>query len=310
MVVEFKEIRKLTEDQARDYLESIRWPEGPVCVHCGCMEVTKLRGKSTRPGVYKCKTKGCRKKFTVTVGTIFERSHIPLKTWLEAFAHLCAAKKGVSALQLQRMLGLGSYQTAWHMAHRIRHAMEAGLFDPPLGGFGKDVQADEMFHGGKPGNMHRAKRPGRKGVSSKVAILGLVEPGGRAVTIPIGRVSKAKIRKHLRAHVAKESRLVTDDSNAYQEIGQEFEGGHDTVNHGAGQYVRQGERGTVSTNEIESYWALLRRGITGSYHHISEAHLHRYCNEFAFRWSHRGVTDAERTRAAIEGAEGRRLTYS
>ncbi|HYC56694.1 MAG TPA: IS1595 family transposase [Candidatus Binatia bacterium] len=159
----YRQIRKLSEEGAREYLESLRWPDGPVCVHCGCVDVAKLGGKSTRPGVYKCRTSGCRKQFTVTVGTIFERSHIPLKTWLEAFALICASKKGISALQLQRMLGLGSYQSAWHMAHRIRHVMDNENGGGIFGGPGKDVMVDETFVGPKPGNLHKNKRPGHTG---------------------------------------------------------------------------------------------------------------------------------------------------
>jgi transposase-like protein len=307
--MDFAKIRKLTEDEAREYLENLRWPDGVACVHCGCVDVVKLAGKATRPGVYKCKTSGCRKQFTVTVGTIFERSHVPLKTWLEAFALMCAAKKGRSALELQRLLGLGSYQTAWHMCHRIRYAMETGMFTDPLGGPGKDVMADEMFHGPKPANQHRKKRPGKKGVSRKVAIMGLVEKGGRAIVVPIGHVTKAALKRNLDKYADKQSRLITDEAMPYRILGREFAGGHEKVLHKDGEYARGKGADMISTNEMESFWGLFRRGLIGSYHHVSKEHLARYCNEFAFRWSHRKINDGERTRIALKGTLGRRLTY-
>lgn len=248
-----KAIRKLTEGQAREYLECLRWPDGVACVHCGCVDVVKLAGKATRPGVYKCKTSGCRKQFTVTVGTIFERSHVSLKTWLEAFALMCAAKKGRSARELQRLLGLGSYQTAWHMCHRIRYAMESGIFTTPLGGPGVDVMADEMFHGGNPKNMHKSKRPRKQSGHREVAILGLIQPGGRAMTIPIGHVTAKAVRANLTAHASLESRPTTDAARPYQAIGREFEGGHETVNHTDGEYVCMVDGESISTNEIESH---------------------------------------------------------
>ncbi len=310
--MEFKEVRKLSEDQAREYLESIRWPDGAACVHCGSVEVTKLGGKAANRGVYKCRTKECRKQFTVTVGTIFHRSHIPLKTWIEAFSLVCSSKKGISALQLQRMLGLGSYQTAWHMAHRIRHAMDSEPLAGMLGGEGKDVIADESFFGGKPGNQPLAKRRNRRqGKSDKVAVFGLVEPGGRARSFPLGRGKTAlrDLSTHLKANASTKSRLLTDESMAYKKVGPEFEGGHETVNHARSQYVRTTDAGKISTNEIEAYWALLKRGVTGTFHHVSGEHLHRYCNEFSFRWSYRNVSDGERTRIALKAADGKMLTY-
>lgn len=294
------EISRLTEEEARDYFERVRWPNGPVCPHCSGADCsTKLGGDAHREGVYKCKA--CRKQYTCTVGTVMHRSHIPIRTWLMAFAILCAAKKGVSAKQLQRELGLGSYQAAWHMCHRIRHAMAK---EPLKGMLAGQVEVDETYVGGKPrkGTAEKAKT-GRG--TKKTPVIALVERGGDVRAMPIERVNARTLKKAIRENVDKASMILTDEWSAYQGIGKEFKRGHFTVNHGDGEYARGG----AHTNTAESYFALLKRGIYGSFHHVSKRHLHRYCDEFSFRWNSRKATDGERTREALRMAEGRRLTY-
>jgi hypothetical protein len=256
-------------------------------------------GGKARPGVWKCKA--CRKQFTVTVNTIFERSHIELRLWLMAFAIMCASKKGVSALQLQRQLGLGSYQSAWHMAHRVRHAMSQ---EPLKGMLAGRVEVDETYVGGKPRPGNNDGRKTGRG-TNKAAVVALVERDGRARAFPIERVNAATLKGAVRENVDRSAMILTDEWAAYQGLGKEFKGGHFTVNHGQGEYWRGG----AGTNTVEAFFALLKRGVYGSFHHVSKKHLHRYCDEFSFRWNHRRTTDGERTDAALRGAEGKRLTY-
>ena len=297
----FNRATKLTEEQAREYLESLRWPNGPRCVHCDSDNVAKLNGKATRPGVYKCRD--CRKQFTVTIGTIFERSHIPLVTWVMAFCLICSSKKGISALQLQRMLGLASYKSAWHMAHRIRHAMQ----NEPLNGLlSGTIEVDETFVGGKP--RKRRSQAERKGKpwTKKVPVVALIERGGNMRTRVPERVNGETLRAAVDEYVDKtRSRLMTDDLKAYRTIGRTFAGGHQFVRHSHEEYAR----GEAHCNTAESYFALLKRGVHGAFHHVSKKHLPRYCDEFAFRWNHRKVSDAERTEAALKLAPGCRLQY-
>lgn len=291
-------VSKLTEEQARETFERIRWPNGPVCPHCGSVEATKLEGKAHRPGLYKCK--GCAEQFTATVNTILEDSHLPIRTWLMAFAVLCSAKKGVSALQLQRQLDLGSYRTAWHLCHRIRHAMSK----EPLAGLLKGtVEVDETYVGGKPrkGSGNRGTGRGTK----KTPVVALVERGGRVRAMPVEHVGAKDLHKAIRDNVDHTSRLMTDEWHSYRGVGKDFAGGHERVNHSKGEYAR----GDVNTNTVESYFALLKRGVTGSFHHVSKRHLHRYCDEFSFRWNHRQINDSDRTAEVIKSTEGRRLSY-
>lgn len=293
------QLTKLTEDEARDYLESIRWPEGPVCPRCGCMDVTKLAGKSTRPGVYKCKAKGCRKPFTVTVNTIFERSHIKLREWVMTFHLMCSSKKGISAHQVHRSLGI-TYKSAWFMCHRIRHAMATGDFTrPKLDG---TVEMDETYVGGKQRGVGK-HRSGR-GTPNKTPVVALVERDGSVRTVVMPRVTAKNIRKHLRDNAETSAILMTDQLLLYRKIGRE-QAEHHTVIHGKGEYVR----GDAYTNTAESFFALLKRGIYGNFHHCSAKHLQKYCNEFSFRWDNRKTTDSERRDAALAGTEGKRLTY-
>lgn len=294
------EVSKFSEDEAREYLERLLWPAGPVCPHCGTVDqATKLEGKAHRPGVYKCRP--CRRQFTVTVNTIFHRSHIPLRTWIMAFSILCAAKKGISALQLQRQLGLGSYQSAWHMAHRIRHAMAR---DPLKGMLQGRIEVDETYVGGKPRPHSGVKaKPGRG--TAKTPVVALVERNGNVRAKPIERVDAKTLKTAIRENVDPSSMILTDEWAAYRGIGKEFKRGHFAVNHGAGEYARGG----AHVNTAESFFALLKRGVYGSFHHVSKRHLHRYCDEFSFRWNTRKAKDGERTTEALLSVGGRRLTY-
>lgn len=300
MGLNLTDVSKLTEDQARETFEHIRWPNGPVCPHCGSVEATKLQGKAHRVGLYKCQ--GCDAQFTATINTILEDSHLPIRTWLMAFAILCSSKKGVSSLQLQRQLGLGSYRSAWHMAHRIRHAMSK----EPLAGLLKGtVEVDETYVGGKPRKQHGQPKAKRGRGTKKVPVVALVERGGRVRAHKIERVNAKTLKSAIRENVDHSSTIMTDEWGAYRGIGKEFDGGHHVVNHSKGEYRRD----DASTNEAEAFFALLKRGIVGSFHHVSKQHLDRYCDEFSFRWNHRKTTDGERTIEAIKGAEGKRLMY-
>jgi len=304
--MDLAEISELTEDQSRAYLEQIRWPNGPVCPHCGSKESVRLQGKSTRPGLLKCKAKECRKQFTVTIGSIFEDTHISCRQWLIAFHLMVSSKKGVSALQLQRNLGLGSYRTAWHLAHRIREAMKKEPLASMLQGV---VESDETYIGGKPRPGMSAEPQKRGFGTKKTPVLVLVERDGPCVVRPIERVDSKTLKGTIEANVAKTAIIMTDELNRYRGLNKTF-AGHEHVNHGIHQYVKWLKDGTVvHTNTAESFFALLKRGHYGVFHQISKKHLHRYCNEFGFRWDHRNVTDGERMVAALKGAEGKRLTY-
>lgn len=294
------EIGRMTEEEARWFLESIRWPNGPACPHCGDTVVTRLQA-APRPGLIQCN--GCRGQFTVTVGTIFEDSHIPLHKWVLAFALMCSSKKGISALQLQRNLGLGSYKTAWHMAHRVRHAMTEGPFRKLLSG---KVEVDETYVG--PRKVHGSKHG--RGASRKVIVLALVERDrhgrpGRLIAKPVETISAKDLKGAIREHVHRSATILTDELPSYRGIGDEFRGGHHTVKHGAGEYARS----FAHVNHAESFFALLKRGVYGTFHHVSKKHLHRYANEFAFRWDHRKTTDGVRLTAALKAADGKLLMY-
>lgn len=287
-------------NKAREHLEALHWPNGPVCPHCGNCDperITKLAGKSTRSGVHKCKD--CSKPFTVTVGTIFEDSKIPLNKWLLAFRLLNGGKKGFSAHELHRSLGI-TYKSAWFMAHRIREAMKPS--DPaPLGG-GPDavVEADETYVGGKARNRaNRAPAP-------KKAVVALVERDGHARSFHVANVNAKTLRPLIVTNVDRRSHLMTDESPVYTSVGREFNG-HSVVNHSAKEYVTTG--GFKHSNTAENFFSIFKRGVIGTYHHMSEAHLARYCAEFDFRYNNRNITDAERTAEAVKGARGKRLMY-
>ncbi len=319
----FKQACKLDNNQAREHLEKLRWGGEPYCPHCGCLEVTKLQGKSTRPGVHKCKSKACRKQFTVTVGTIFEDSHIELRHWVMAFSLVCSSKKGISALQLQRMLGLGSYKSAWHLAHRIRWAMQNEPMQTILKG---TIEMDETYVGGKPPRVPRVKydlKPGENPPlprrfggpgeklntgrgTKKTPVAALIERDGKMRTKVLGRVDAKSLRAAVAERVdTEQSRLMSDEFQPYKNVGRMFKLAHDSVCHSAGEYSRDG----VHVNSCESFFALLKRGVHGTFHHVSKQHLQRYADEFAFRWNHRKITDAERTEAALMMAPNCRLQY-
>jgi transposase-like protein len=288
------------ENAARAFLEGERWPNGPFCPHCGSTDkIAALNGKSMGPGWYYCGD--CEDKFTIRVGSIFERSHVPLCKWLLAFRLMAGSKKGMSAHQMHRQLGV-TYKTAWFMGHRIRESMRSGPFDAsPMGGRGKIVEADETYIGRK---KRKAKGPGP---SHKHAVLALVERGGEVRSFHIGSTKMHAISPLVRANIAKESKLATDEASHYDAVGSEF-AGHLTVDHSKEEYVR----GEAFTNTAEGYFSIFKRGMKGIYQHCSEKHLHRYLAEFDFRYSNRialGVDDVERTARAIRGAEGKRLTY-
>ena len=287
--------------KAREYLEALRWPSGPECPHCGVVNQAKLlAGKSTRPGVYQCNA--CREPFTVTVGTVYERSKIALHKWLLATYLLSCSKKGMSSLQLMRMLGV-TYKTAWFMTHRIREAMRVDA-PTPVGGEGKTVEMDETYVGGLEKNKHLSKRVGHNAKGGKKPVFALVERGGEIRSTHVANVTAKTLRPIIAKHVSKASFLMTDEAQVYKGIGREF-GAHEIVSHSKGEYVR----GNVTTNTIESAFAILKRGVYGTYHSISEQHLHRYLSEFDFRYNGRTVTDAERTARALAGIGGKRLTY-
>lgn len=292
------------EDAARAHIEASRWPNGVVnCPHCGLLNVRRMEGK-TQAGMFLCND--CRDKFTCRTGTVMERSHVPLHKWLLAIHLMASSKKGISAHQLMRNLGLGSYRTAWFLAHRIREAMtdDSHKATGGLGGANKVVEADESYVGGK------AKNRAFKEPAPKKAVVTLVERDGRAKSFHVANVTAKTVRPIIVTNANRASSLMTDESLVYPKIGEEF-ANHHTVNHSANEYARLG--GYAHCNTAESFFSILKRGITGTYHSVSEAHLHRYLAEFDFRYNNRtglGVEDAERAAKALKGAEGKRLMYN
>ena len=295
------------EQAAYDWVEAHLWPNGPVCPRCDGMDrITKLQGKSTRIGVYKCNA--CRKPFTVKIGTIFEDSHIPMRLWLQAIALMCASKKGISSNQLHRMMGI-TLKSAWFMSHRIREAMRSGGL-APMGGAGTSgvVEADETFIGRKKGEPKR-----RGGGAHKNAVLALVERGGQVRTFHVDDVKAKTLLPIVKGNIAKESRVMTDDAATYYSKLGGF-AGHGTVAHSHGEYVRYNVGPVViHTNSVEGFFSIFKRGMKGIYQHCSEKHLHRYLAEFDFRYSNRiklGVDDQERAARALTGVKGKRLDLS
>jgi transposase-like protein len=288
--------------KAREHLEGLLWPHGPACPFCGVMadRITKMQGKSTRPGLYKCKD--CRKPFTVTMGTMMERSHIPLSKWVLAAQLMASSKKSMSAHQLHRMIGT-NYETAWFLFHRLREAANDMDTAGPLGGPNEVIEADESYIGGKARNKAYGPPP------PKVAVFTLLERGGRARSRHVSDVSGKTLRDAIVRNASRKSFLMTDEAAVYEKIGEEF-AGHGTVNHSRDEYVRLG--GFYSTNSVESFFALLKRAVYGQFHHVSEAHLHRYLAEADFKHNHRtllGYNDAERANALLRGTQGKRLMY-
>jgi transposase-like protein len=291
------EISKFSEDEAREYLENIRWDGNRLCPHCGSDKSYKLEAKEgskthVRNGVYKCSS--CRKQFTVTVGTIFEDSHIPLAKWLSAIYLMCCSKKGISANQAHRMLEI-TYKSAWFMCHRIRYAMEQNSFKKMQG----TIEVDETYVGGKN------RRIGSKtGLENKTPVVSLVQRNGEVRSFVVETVFSATLKKVLSENMSKKAKLMTDELRGYKKVGKEF-ASHEVVNHSKYEYVR----GDVTTNTVEVYFGLLKRGINGTFHHVSRKHLQRYLSEFDFRYNFHKLNDSSITPIAIQGFEGKRLMY-
>ncbi len=294
-------------EAAREWLESLLWPDGPICPHCGLIGAAyKLNGKKQRAGLYECK--GCSEQFTVTVGTVCERSHIPLNKWVLAFHLIVASEKGISAHQMHRMMGI-TYRSAWFMCHRIREALASGKFPVQLGGANKVVEIDETYVGGKEANKHAWKRtPGSQGGANKAPVVSLVERDGSVRSFHVPNVTAETLGPVITANIDKATYLMTDGSPVYPGIGAGF-GGHGSVNHSIEEYVRAY---FWHTNTVENFFSIFKRGITGVYHHVSETHLHRYAAEFDFRYNQRaalGIDDDQRMAKAAKGIVGKRLTY-
>ena len=294
-------------DKAREWLEARVWPTGMVCRHCGnanASRIAHLNGKAHRQGVYQCAE--CRQQFTVTVGTVFERSKIPLSKWLAALFLMVSSKKGVSAHQMHRMLGI-SYKSTWFMMHRLREAMRTGDIAPPMGGNGSIVEIDETFIGRKPGVEIK------RGSQHKHAVLTLIERGGSARSFHIDEVTKAEILPIIRANLNRESHVMTDEAKRYAQLGHEF-AKHDAVDHSREEYAYTDRVTGVSIgiNFVEGFYSIFKRGMKGVYQHCGEKHLHRYLAEFDFRYSNRvklGCDDMERANRLALGIVGKRLTY-
>jgi transposase-like protein len=288
------------EAAAYAFVEARIWPNGPVCPHCGGVErIGRMQGKSTRQGAYKCYQ--CRKPFTVKIGTVFEASHVPMRHWLQAMFLMSSSKKGISSNQLHRTLGC-TLKTAWFISHRIRLAM-ATVGIEPMGGAGTIVEIDETYIGRLEGQPK-----GKSGGAHKNIVLTLVERGGSARSFHIDSTSIADIAPIVRANIHPETNIMTDEARQYVEIGKGF-ASHGAVNHSAEEYVR----GQISTNTVEGFYSVFKRGMKGVYQHCSEKHLHRYLSEFDFRHSNRvalGVNDTERTETALKGIVGKRLKYN
>jgi transposase-like protein len=290
------------EDAAFAYVEGRLWPHGPICHHCGNADAKRMRrmqGKTTRQGLIKCYE--CGKPFTVRMGTIFESSHLPLHLWLQVIHLMCASKKGISTRQIQRMLSC-SMKTAWFLSHRIREAMaeKHGIFVDPLGGAGVTLEADEAY-------IARDAKKKLKGPGPKETVFSLVERGGNVRSFHLAHVTASNLESILLRHSSEQSAFMTDKAQAYVTIGWNF-ASHETVCHSAQEYVR----GEAHTNTVEGYFSLLKRGIYGVYHHVSEAHLKRYLAEFDFRYNTRiklGFDDVARADKALVGVVGKRLTY-
>jgi transposase-like protein len=286
------------EDAARALLEEMRWGKTPTCPHCGGVSpyrlIARKPGSKTRKGLWKCSA--CRKQFTVTVGTVFEDSRIPISKWLLAIHLLSSSKKGMSAHQIHRMLGI-SYKAAWFMMHRLRYAMKAGPLADLLAG---TVEVDETYVGAR---FKRGTKRGRPSVDShKTPVVALVERGsGRVRAFATPRVTADTLWSHISGNMNTKATMMTDELASYGGL----VANHETVKHRDREYVR----GAAHTNTVEGFFSLLKRGITGSYHHVSRGHLQRYCDEFAFRYEHRKTSDGQRAALLVEAAEGKRLTY-
>jgi transposase-like protein len=300
------------EDAAREHIEKIRWPDGPVCPHCGLVnEATKLEPREgskngVREGVWNCN--GCRKQFTITVGSIFEDSHIPLHKWLLAIHLMCSSKKGISAHQLMRNLDLGSYRTAWFMAHRIRWALTQEPIKEALGGI---VEVDETYVGGKLRVGSQTVKPGERpkdrlsATDNKAPVVSVLQRGGKVRSYHVEKVNAKNIRPIIEQMVAPDAHLMTDTSTVLESAGAIRQ--HSQVNHSANEYVRYQDSVCITTNSVESYFAILKRGNYGVYHHWSKKYMPQYLREFDWRYNVRAVPDIERTAMLMKSVGGKRL---
>jgi len=288
------------EAEAYKFVEARLWPHGPECPRCQeTKRVSKMGGKSTRIGTYKCYA--CRKPFTVKIGTVFEASNLPLHKWLQAIYLMCGSKKGISSNQLHRTLGI-QLRSAWFLSHRIREAMRTGSLRPMTG----IVEVDETFVGQKKGAKPKGQKKGR-GYAHKHAVLSLVERGGEVRSVHVRDIKAKTVIPIVEENIAKEARVMTDEAGQYRDRLTAF-AEHGVVRHGAGEYVR----GDIHTNTVESYFSVFKRGMRGVYQHCDERHLHRYLAEFDFRHNNRvalGVDDEQRAEKALNGVKGKRLTY-
>ncbi|MGL9617400.1 IS1595 family transposase [Bradyrhizobium sp. U531] len=293
------------EEAAYAFVEARLWPNGPVCPHCGGVErISKMGGKSTRIGAYKCYQ--CRKPFTVKVGTIFESSHIPMRHWLQAIFLMASSKKGISSNQLHRTLGC-TLKTAWFLSHRLREAMRS-TDTSPMGSNGGTVEVDETFYG----RVEGAPKKGRSAWANKNVVVTLVERGGSARSFHVDGVRVADIQPIIRANMSRDAQMMTDEANSYKYIAEVDGLNHDTVVHSKDEYVRREGDKMISTNTVEGYYSVFKRGMKGTYQHCAEKHLHRYLCEFDFRYSNRialGVDDVSRADRALKGVSGKRLKY-
>jgi transposase-like protein len=294
------------EEAAFAYVEAHLWPEGPVCPHCGNIDqkaIGRLTGKTSRPGLRKCYA--CRKTFTVRIGSIFEDSHFPLHLWLQAIQLINASKKGISTRQIQRTFNC-SMKTAWFLTHRIREIMKPADASGPLGGEGRTIEADVTYVGRKP-----MKKAHRGGGSNMNPVFSLVEREGGVRSVHMPNVRVENLGAALDNHASGKSDLMTDEAGAFVQLGWNFRS-HQSVNHSKDEYVRRERGRIITTNGVEGFFSILKRGIYGVYQHVSEAHLQRYLTEFDFRYSNReklGINDVARASLALKGAKGRRLTY-
>ncbi len=294
------------EEAAFAYVEAHLWPEGPICPHCGNCDgkrIGRLTGKTSRPGLRKCYA--CRKTFTVRIGSIFEDSHFPLHLWLQAIQLIAGSKKGISTRQVQRTFNC-SMKTAWFLTHRIREIMKPAANSGPLGGEGKTIEADVTYVGRKP--MTKIKRGGAGHMNP---VFSLVERSGSVRSTHMPDVRANNLHAVLDVHASPKSHFMTDEAPAFMEIGHNF-ASHGTVVHSKDEYVRREGKRIVTTNGVEGFFSILKRGIYGVYQHVSEAHLQRYLTEFDFRYSNReklGINDTDRASRMLTGAKGRRLTY-
>lgn len=292
-------VMQISDERARKMLEEARWPDGAVCVHCASKNVTELKGKATRAGLYKCKD--CRKQFTVTVNTPMERSHIPLSKWVIALYMMVTARKGVSALQLQRDLGIVSYEAAWHMAHRLRKFMMTEKVAEKLGGV---VEIDEAYVGGKPRPFSGGPKPKRGRGTKKTPVFLMVERDGKARVKVVHNVTADTLQPIIKENVDASAIVNTDEWKSYEGLGGHF-ADHKVVNHREKQYVD----GDAYTNTAESFFAIVKCGHYGIFHYLSKKHLHRYCDEFAFKWDHREAEHYDTVVAALGQGNGKRLRY-